>query len=103
MEAEFIVVSGPLLGARYALGTGDLRIGRAPASGIRIDERDAAWEHCLVQLEGDRYRIVDRRTGTGTYVNGLRISEHCLEPGDQISIGETVLVYREDGAVPAAG
>ena len=98
MPAELIVVSGPLLGACYPLSTVDLRIGRAPASEIHLSEPDVAWEHCVVRQREGRHHIFDRRTGTGTYVNGLRITEHCFEAGDQVGIGETVLVYREDTA-----
>jgi len=98
-----MVVSGPLLGARFALGAGEVRIGRAPASGIRLNEPGTAWEHCVVRPRDGRFHIADCRTGTGTYVNGMRITEHVLEPGDQVSIGETVLVYREDSPPPATG
>jgi pSer/pThr/pTyr-binding forkhead associated (FHA) protein len=96
MDAEIIAVSGPLQGTRYALGQEELCIGRGPSCDLQLTEHDAAWHHCVIVPRGDRYRIVDRHTGSGTYVNGLRISEHILEPGDQISICETVLVYRED-------
>jgi Nif-specific regulatory protein len=98
MEAEFIAVSGPLLGERFALGREELCIGRGPSCDIRLTEHDAAWHHCVVVPQGDRYRILDRHTGSGTYVNGMRINDQWLEPGDQISICETVLVYREDPA-----
>jgi len=100
MEAEFIVVEGPLLGARYALGADEVRIGRAASADIRLTDHQAAWEHCVVRRREGRYQIADRRSGAGTYVNGMRTSEHWLEPGDQVGIGETVLVYRED--TPAA-
>ena len=100
MEAELIAVSGALMGARFALGA-ELRIGRAPSSEIRLTDSDAAWEHAVVRLLEGRYHIMDRRTGSGTYVNGMRASEHCLTPGDQVSIGETVFVYSEDGPVAA--
>jgi len=99
MDAEFIAVSGPLLGTRFALGSEEICIGRGPSCDIQLAEHDAAWHHCVVLPQGDRYRILDRHTGTGTYVNGMRINEHLLEPGDQISICETVLVYREDPTV----
>jgi len=102
MEAEFIVVEGPLLGTRYALCADEVRIGRAPSADIRLPDNQAAWEHCVVRRREGRYQIADRRSGTGTYINGLRTSEHWLEPEDQVSIGETVLVYREDApAAPA--
>jgi two-component system response regulator HydG len=99
MEAEFIVVSGPLLGTRFSLGPNEVTIGRDPSAGIRLNEPQVAWEHSAVRLHDGRYHIHDCRTGSGTFVNGMRITEHCLEPGDQIGIGETVLVYREDPAV----
>jgi two-component system, NtrC family, response regulator HydG len=96
MEAEFIAVSGPLLGTRFALGTEEVCIGRGPSCDIQLTEHDAAWHHCVVIPHGNRYRLLDRHTGTGTYVNGMRINEHWLEPGDQVSICETVLVYRDE-------
>ena len=103
MGGEFLVVNGPRLGEHFSLGTGEVRIGRDPNSSIRLDEPGVAWEHCVVSLAGGRYRVVDRRSGTGTYVNGMRTAEHHLEPGDQVVIGSTVLVYREDsGASPDA-
>jgi Nif-specific regulatory protein len=101
MDAEFIAVSGPLLGTRFALGKEEVCIGRGPSCEIRLSEHDAAWHHCVVIPQGTRYRLLDRHTGAGTYVNGLRVNEHWLEPGDQISICETVLVFREDPAAAA--
>jgi Nif-specific regulatory protein len=102
MEAEFIIISGPLLGARFPLGPGGVLIGRAPSAQIRLTEPEVAWEHCVVRLREGRYRIADCRTGAGTYVNGMRTSDHALEPDDQVSIGETVMVYREESATSTA-
>ncbi len=96
MPAELIVVGGPLLGACFSLNSAEMRIGRAPGSDIRITEPEVAWEHCVVRHRDGRHYLFDRRSGTGTYVNGMRIREHCFEAGDQVSIGDTVLVYRED-------
>jgi Nif-specific regulatory protein len=99
MDAEFIVVEGPLLGARYALSAGEMLIGQAPSADIRIGDHLVASEHCVVRWREGRYQIADRHSGTGTYVNGMRTREHWLEPGDQVSVGDTVLVYREDASV----
>jgi len=102
MEAELIVVEGPLLGTRYALGADEVRIGRAASAHVRLTDHLAAPDHCVVRRREGRYQIADRRSGTGTYVNGMRTGEHWLEPGDQVSVGETVLVYREDTPAAAA-
>jgi Nif-specific regulatory protein len=100
MEAEFFAVDGPLLGERFPLGGGDVHIGSAPSAHIRLAEADAAREHCTVRFADGRFEVVDHRSGAGTYVNGMRIARHCLEPGDQVSICDTVLLYREDTASP---
>jgi transcriptional regulator with GAF, ATPase, and Fis domain len=102
MEAELLVVSGSHLSERFSLGTTEVRVGRAPQSAIRLDEPGVAWEHCVVSFSDGRHRLVDRRSGTGTYVNGMRASEHWLQPGDQIVVGETVFVYRENSPKAAA-
>ena len=96
MDAEFIVVEGPQLGNRYSLGTQEVRVGQAPSAEIKLTGNQVAWEHCVVRPRDGRYQIADRRSGTGVYINGMRAKEHWLEAGDQVSIGETVLVFRED-------
>ena len=102
MEGELLAVSGPRLSERFSLSGEAIRIGRAPGSTIQIDESGVAWEHCVLHPSDGRYRLVDSRTGGGTYVNGMRVAEHWLAAGDQITVGGTVLLYREDLA-PSAG
>jgi len=98
MDAELIVAEGPLLGTRFALGAQEMRIGRADSAEIRLSGHEVAWEHCVVRQRQGRFLIADRRSGAGTYVNGMRTTEHWLESGDQVSIGDTVLIYREEAA-----
>jgi transcriptional regulator with GAF, ATPase, and Fis domain len=95
-------VNGPLGGAHFALGPGGLRIGRGESADIQLNEPDAAAEHCVVTARDGGYHIEDCHTRAGTYVNGMRITRHRLEAGDEISIGESVLVYREDTAAASA-
>ncbi len=102
MDGELLVVSGLRVGERFSLGPGEVRIGRDPHATIQLDEPGVAWEHCVIRRAGERFRVADRRSGTGTYVNGMRAAEHTLEAGDQLSVGSTVLVYREATAAPQA-
>jgi pSer/pThr/pTyr-binding forkhead associated (FHA) protein len=34
------------------------------------------------------------RTTGGTFVNGKRILQHSLQPGDQIRLGQTIVEFR---------
>jgi len=98
MEAELIVISGPLSGASFPLGEDEIRIGRAPDAKIRLTESGVAWEHCAVRPRDGCYHLVDLRSGTGAFVNGVRVSDHRLAGGDQVSVGETTLLYREEAS-----
>jgi two-component system response regulator HydG len=101
MEGELLAISGARVCERFPLGAGETSIGRSPDSAILLDDPEVAPDHCVVQPCPKGYRLLDRRSSAGTFVNGKRVSQHKLEPGDQISIGETVLLYREEHGVPS--
>src|SRR3954452_1676437 len=95
MAAELIVVSGPLSGSRYLLTDRVLEIGRSPSATIVVPDAEAARHHCLIEREQHGFRLTDLHTGSGTYLNGMRVASHALENGDQITVGDTVLVFRD--------
>ena len=94
MGAELIVINGPQAGTRFALGTAEVVVGRAPNSQIVLAEPDISWRHCQVRRRGERFTACDLRSSLGTYVNGIRSAERWLEDRDQIGIGRTVLLFR---------
>jgi Nif-specific regulatory protein len=98
VSAELIVVNGPSAGARYPLTSGEVSVGRAPASNIVLSEQEVGWRHCQIRQQGGRFIISDLRTGLGTYVNGMRSAERWLEDRDQIGVGRTILMFRSGEA-----
>ncbi len=108
MSAELIIVNGPQAGTRYRLDKSELVVGRAPGSNISLSEAEVGWRHCQVRQQGSRFLVIDLKTSSGTYVNGMRSAERWLEDKDQIGIGRTILMFRsgeadaeETVAVPA--
>ena len=97
MEAELIAVGGNLSGTRFPLGAHELRVGRSPEAEIRLQESAAAWDHCIVRPAAGGHCVMDRESESGTFVNGRRIAECRLESGDRITVGDTVLLYRQAG------
>jgi pSer/pThr/pTyr-binding forkhead associated (FHA) protein len=98
MNAELIVINGPLAGARHTLGQGEILIGRAPNSKLVLSEPEVGWRHCQIRQQGGRFLVIDLRTAIGTYVNGMRSAERWLEDRDQIGIGKTILMFRNGEA-----
>ena len=83
-----------------------LSIGRHPTNQLVIDVPTVSAEHALVEYQAGRYRVIDRGSRNGTFVNGQRITEIELNDGDLIRLGEmgdnaVTLTYR-GGQAPQA-
>jgi len=74
------------------------QIGRGPEASIRLDaDLGVSRQHAEIYEQGGSLRIRDLNSTHGTQVNGLRIEDKSLEPGDRIQIGLTVLVVKGTG------
>jgi pSer/pThr/pTyr-binding forkhead associated (FHA) protein len=45
--------------------------------------------HAVIALDGGGHVIRDQGSSNGTFVNGARVAEAPLRPGDEVSIGGT--------------
>jgi pSer/pThr/pTyr-binding forkhead associated (FHA) protein len=73
-----------------------MTIGRSSESDIALEDEAVSRVHAVVLRDEDgTYRICDRNSANGTYVNSQRISEYVLEDGDEIQVGLMVLEFRQ--------
>lgn len=75
-------------------------IGRREDCDLRIPLGDVSRKHCRMIRESDSLRIEDLGSSNGTYVNGQRVQETILQPGDTVRVGPVMFVLQVDG-VPA--
>jgi transcriptional regulator with GAF, ATPase, and Fis domain len=87
------VATGPLADSTYFLTETEVRIGRDPSNSLAISDLSLSRRHCVLAREADGYTLRDLDSRNGTFVNGRVISEKQLNHGDQISVGESVLVF----------
>ncbi len=72
--------------------TGDaIIIGRHPSCHVRFpaDLTAVSRKHAEIVREGNRFKILDKNSTNGTYVNGKKISEAFLKDGDVIAFAES--------------
>lgn len=93
MKPRLQVATGPLADSIYFLSEAEIRIGRDPANSLSISDLSLSRRHCLLSRDDDSYKLRDLESRNGTFVNGNVISEKRLNHGDQISVGESVLVF----------
>lgn len=103
--APFVMAHLEVLGAQTLmpqelnLGDTEVRIGRSPAQ-AQIAFRDditVSRLHAVLRLEGNRYRIYDAGSTSGTYVNDRPVPEYGLQlaDGDELQMGAVRLRYRQ--------
>ncbi|MCC6874345.1 MAG: GAF domain-containing protein [Sandaracinaceae bacterium] len=74
-------------------------LGRHPNNTVQVLDRIVSKEHCHVDMiEGGRFILRDLGSLNGTYVNGERVSERVLNPGDEIMLGSTRIIFDPDAA-----
>ncbi len=73
-------------------------LGRHPNNTVQILDRIVSKEHCHIDFVDGRYLLRDLGSLNGSFVNGERITERVLNPGDEITIGGTRIVYDPEGA-----
>ena len=71
-------------------------IGRSGENAITIDDPAASSRHCAVLRQGNRYTLRDLTSTNGTYLNGGRVTEVPLAPGDTIAIGSARMLLEGD-------
>ncbi len=62
-------------------------------AGGPLEDPRMGMRHATLVPELDGWKLVDRGTKHGTCVDGVRVREHVLSPGQVIRIGSTFLVY----------
>jgi pSer/pThr/pTyr-binding forkhead associated (FHA) protein len=72
-------------------------LGRGNDCDLRIPTRDVSRRHCEIEIGPTGAVARDLGSSNGTYVNGKRIAEAALNPGDRLAIGPVVFVVQIDG------
>jgi Ca-activated chloride channel family protein len=92
--AWLMMRAGPLAGKQFILYRDPTVIGSSPKADIYLFKDEAIEpRHALIHNRGGRFEIEDCNSADGTYVNGLPVTKHVLQSGDQIVLGKTVLEF----------
>jgi hypothetical protein len=73
-----------------------INIGRRSDNQLIINDPRISRVHCQLRLVNKHFILFDLNSKGGTFVNGQRISQYTLSPGDVISLMGVPLVYGEN-------
>lgn len=91
-KMDLVVVSGPDQGKRISLeGEDRYYIGRKSTNHLVLSDINASREHAALEWRDGELYLIDLGSRNGTYINGIRIDQQRLVPGDQFLVGENLL------------
>ena len=96
--ARLIVIDGPDLGREFDIPARGGGIGRGEDNAAQLSDPSVSRLHCSLEPRDGRLCVVDAGSRNKTLVNGEPVSEHRLESGDEITVGQTRLAYLLQGA-----
>jgi adenylate cyclase len=93
-ESSALRKTAPLLGELQPIGGGDpipllkttLLVGRRESCDIVLRFPNVSGSHCELSLNEGYWFVKDLGSSNGTKVNGTRVTESRIDPGDKLSI-----------------
>ncbi|HEY1065107.1 MAG TPA: FHA domain-containing protein, partial [Pirellulales bacterium] len=98
MDPKLLVVDGQATKNEIDIRL-PLTIGRERGVGLIISHPLVSRKHCVISRRDDALWVKDFDSANGTMINGRKINEGQLRPGDKLTVGPLtfVAVYRQNG------
>jgi hypothetical protein len=87
--------------AELDLPPGIHQLGRSPGANFQINHPSVSGSHCQIAVEADGATIKDLGSTNGIWMDGQRIQEKPLLPGQSLRLGEVDVVFDPQAAPPA--
>jgi pSer/pThr/pTyr-binding forkhead associated (FHA) protein len=100
--AKLVLLSAGMTGRTHDLTTDKTTIGRVEDNTFQIAEPSISSHHCEVLLKGNDVIVKDLNSTNGTYINGEKISESPIKPGQILRLGQIEMRLETDSTAPAA-
>jgi len=98
--AKLVVLSEGLTGLTHDLKVDKTTIGRLDDNTFQIAEPSVSSHHCELNQRGGDVFVKDLSSTNGTFINGEKITEAILKPGQILRLGQ-VEIRLESGAAAA--
>jgi pSer/pThr/pTyr-binding forkhead associated (FHA) protein len=99
--AKLVVLTQSLAGRSHELAAERTTVGRVEDNAFQIAEPSVSSRHCEILLRGSEVVVKDLNSTNGTFINGEKITEGVLKPGQTLRLGNIELKLEVPGA-PAA-
>lgn len=99
--SRLVVLSEELKGTSHELKVDRTTIGRVEDNTFQIPEASISSHHCEILRKGDDVVVKDLDSTNGSFINGEKITESLLKPGQTLRLGQIELQLVEGEGAPA--
>lgn len=99
---KLVLLSQGLTGQTHELKVDKTTIGRVDDNTFPIVEPSVSSHHCEILLQGAEVVVRDLNSTNGTFINGDKIAESVLKPGQILRLGQIEMRLETDTATAPA-
>src|SRR5215471_3109548 len=93
---KLVLLSAGMTGRTHELKVDKTTIGRVEDNTFQIAEPSVSSHHCEVLLRGSDVVVKDLGSTNGSYINGEKITESVLKPGQILRLGQIEMRLETD-------
>jgi pSer/pThr/pTyr-binding forkhead associated (FHA) protein len=94
--AKLVVLSAGMTGRTQELKVEKTTIGRVEDNVFQIAEASVSSHHCEVLLRGSDVVVRDLNSTNGTFINGEKVTESVMKPGQILRLGQIEMRLETD-------
>ncbi len=92
-KCQLSVVDGPEKGKKYSLVKSTTKIGKKENNDFIVEDATVSRNHIMIEYNSDSFLLKDMKSTNGTFLNGTKVKEAFLVPGDRIKLGNTTIEF----------
>jgi pSer/pThr/pTyr-binding forkhead associated (FHA) protein len=100
--AKLVILSEGMTGRSHELTVEKTTIGRVEDNTFPIMDPSVSSHHCEVLLSGTDVKVHDLNSTNGTYIEGEKITEAVIKPGQVLRLGQIQLRLETEATAAAA-
>jgi DNA-binding NtrC family response regulator len=93
-KCQLIVLQGVDKGKKVTLHKTSTTIGKRETNDVALTDKTVSRQHLSIDYADDSFILHDKGSTNGSYLNGNRVKEAYLTPGDVIKLGNTQIEFR---------
>jgi len=99
---KLVLLSAGMTGRTHELKADKTTIGRVEDNMFQIAEPSVSSHHCEILIRGNDVIVHDLSSTNGTFINGDKVSEGPLKPGQILRLGQIEMRLETDAPPPSA-